>query len=146
MFNAICPNISVERNERARLEQLALEAHEDFHPVAGFLLSELRRAHIVDDRLSSETVIGLDRWATFSTDLEQNQTRILVRPGEYFSSRHQLSVLSPIGAALLGLRTGDRMPFVSLEWIHNIVTVVGIGTISVVAPFARSAKHELEKF
>ena len=144
MSNAICPDTSVERNEHARLERLALEAREGLHPVAGFLLSELRRAHIADDTLSSEPVVGLDRWVTFSTDLEQNQTRILVHPGEYFSSRHQLSVLSPIGAALLGLSAGDRMPFVSLEGAQHIVTVVGIGTISVVAPFARSGTYQPE--
>ncbi|MCF8476032.1 MAG: GreA/GreB family elongation factor [Pseudolabrys sp.] len=141
MSNFVYPDICVARSEHARLEQLALGARNDLHPVADFLLSELHRAHIADEAFPSQPVVGLDRWVTFAADSDQLQTRILVHPDEYFSSRHQLSVLSPIGAALLGLGVADRMPFVSLEGTQHFVTAVGIGTIPVVVPFSRTAAN-----
>ncbi len=42
--------------------------------------------------------------------------------------RAELSVASPLGTALLGLRVGDRMPFrIDDAGIQHVVAVVGIG-------------------
>ena len=51
-------------------------------------------------------------WVTFwITWGFPRETRQLVYPGDYTSERTQISVMSPLGAALVGLKVGSEIPF-----------------------------------
>jgi regulator of nucleoside diphosphate kinase len=47
---------------------------------------------------------------------------MLVYPDDYRNADSQLSVLSPVGAALVGLRAGSRMPYFSIEGALHVAT------------------------
>jgi regulator of nucleoside diphosphate kinase len=49
------------------------------------------------------------------------ETRKLVYPEEYSSDRSHILVLSPLGAALIGLRSRSRMPYFTTEgWMYVV--------------------------
>ena len=55
------------------------------------------------------------------------ESRLLVFPDDFRNFETHLSVLSPLGAALVGLGVGSRMPFVDLDGELRLVTVEAIG-------------------
>jgi regulator of nucleoside diphosphate kinase len=51
-------------------------------------------------------------WVTFWTNWGfPRETRQLVYPEDYTSERTQILVMSPLGAALIGLKVGSEIPF-----------------------------------
>jgi regulator of nucleoside diphosphate kinase len=106
------PPITMAASDHRRLEELALRAFEDGHPVAHYLLTEVRRAHVCDDAELPADVARLNGWVAYRVGPRAPlQSRILVLPEDDRSRSDQLSVLSPVGAAIVGLRTGSRMPY-----------------------------------
>ena len=124
------PPIIIARRDHARLERLAANARRERHPVSGFLISEMQRAVVCDANKMPPGVASLNEWVTYRIDgSEQAESRILVCTDEFRSARLNLSVLSPVGAAILGMRVGDCMEFFDIEGGLHVVLVE-----SVVAP------------
>lgn len=104
------PQIVVTRSDHERLSRLAT-ATMDYMPRAGEILAEeLDRAAIVDGRAVAPTVV------TMNSDLEyhdQQSGRVrrvtLVYPGQADLDAGRLSILTPIGTALLGLSVGQSI-------------------------------------
>ena len=105
------PAITIARSEHERLSNLAdMLAERDPH-AAEQLASELDRAKIVDDARMASGIVRMGSLAEFRIDDEAPQTAELVFPKDADISRHRISVLTPVGAALLGLSAG-----LSIEW------------------------------
>ena len=105
------PTIIIARSEHARLSNLAdMLAERDPH-AAEQLAVELDRAKVVDDARMAPGVMRIGSIAEFQIDDEPPQTAELVFPGDADISRQRISVLTPVGAALIGLSAGQ-----SLEW------------------------------
>lgn len=105
------PAITIARSEYARLSNLAdMLAERDPH-AAEQLATELDRAKVVDDARMAPGVMRIGATAEFQIDDEAPQTAELVFPGDADISRQRISVLTPVGAALLGLSAGQ-----SIEW------------------------------
>ncbi len=110
------PPIIIARRDHARLERLADDALRERHPVGRFLMSEIRRAVVFDASEVPEGVVRLNEWVTYRVDgSRQSESRILVCPDELRNGQIELSVLSPLGAALLGMSIGQRIKFFSIE-------------------------------
>lgn len=77
------------------------------------LLSELKKGKIVDSKEIPDDVITMNSKVNF-TDVESdsNFTYWLVFPKDSNPDKNKISILSPIGTALLGYRCGD---VISLE-------------------------------
>ena len=99
------------RIEKAIAEQRSRRAGRDRDDLVR-LEGELNRAKKVAVEDLSADVVALDREVTM-IDLEDNseETYRLVLPDQADVSRLRISVLAPIGAALLGYREGDQV-----EW------------------------------
>jgi regulator of nucleoside diphosphate kinase len=124
------PPIIVERRDHARLQRLAVDALREGHPVGRFLISEVRRAVVCDMDKMPDGVARLNKWATYRIDRnKRTESKILVCPEEFMSAEVTLSVLSPLGAAVLGMSVGNSMKFFSSEGGLHFVIVE-----SVVAP------------
>ena len=103
------------------LKQVVQDAYDAKQTVAPFLDAELRRA-VVSERLPKHVVKpgSLIRyqvdWGPFSP------VRELVYPNDFTDDATQISVLSPIGIALLGMRRGDTMqvfvPGMGFQTLH----------------------------
>lgn len=134
------PPVTILASDYARLGELVKVAHEDQHPVAKFLFSEIQRARILDSTPPQFDNVTLNRWVTYRVDWGPAESRILVHPQDYVAPKRQLSVLSPEGAALIGLKVGDRMPYRSIDgWLH-VVTVESLDPPITIVPFTRDAR------
>jgi regulator of nucleoside diphosphate kinase len=105
--------IYVRRSEHDRLLSLAEQASGGVDAVAAERLeAELDRALVVEDGPMPADVVTMESRVVFE-DLRTGTTRdvVLVYPSAADASAGRVSVLAPIGAALIGLRTGD-----SIEW------------------------------
>jgi regulator of nucleoside diphosphate kinase len=133
MLSTSMPPVCIPRSDYARLEEFA--GRREQHPAAAFLLSELCRARILDHAPESDLIVCLDRWVTYRVDWEPPESKILVlSPSLGLWERH-LSVLTPVGAALLGLHVGDRMPYQDNRGALHAVTVMSLHPESKVLTF-----------
>ena len=96
---------------------------------AGFLLSELKRATLCPPRALPGEVVSINSRVRYRLDDDPTvRGQRLVHPLDLGAAPDGLSVASPLGTALLGLRVGDRMPFrIEGAGTRHVVTVEGIG-------------------
>jgi transcription elongation GreA/GreB family factor len=81
-------------------------------PRRQFLLSELRRAALCHPEALPEDVVSTNAKVTYRLNGRgRPMAHVLVHPQDLLWPGAELSVLTPLGIALLGLRVGDRMPF-----------------------------------
>lgn len=108
------PAIALTASDYPRLEKLARVAARQGDMDAMFLLVEINRAEIVpDDARDVESIVTIGSWITYWTNWGvPRKTVQLVWPEDSSTSDlAQISVLSGLGAALVGLRVGDQMPY-----------------------------------
>lgn len=125
MSHTSFPVVQIERQDHLRLKQLARIAEREKHPTAPFLLAEIRRAQVYDHAATEET-IGLNKQVSFRVDFGPTRRRLFVLPEHYANSELEVSVLSPVGAAMLGLRKGDRMPYRDIFGALHFVTIIDV--------------------
>lgn len=80
-------------------------------PASEALDAELRRADVVDGAHVPPDVVTMNSEVVYEDDTGARRTVRIVYPREADSARGRISVLAPIGSALLGLRVGQ-----SIEW------------------------------
>lgn len=84
-------------------------------PLVAPLADELERAELVEPAAISPDVVTMHACARFSDETGLVRTVMLVYPGEEDSHRGKIAVVTPIGSALLGLRTGAAMSWRTLD-------------------------------
>lgn len=79
-------------------------------PASEALDNELGRAKIVRDRELPENVVAIDSRVTFiDLDTAEESTVTLVYPTNADIEQMKISVLSPVGTALIGLAVGGKI-------------------------------------
>ena len=77
-----------------------------------FLMSELRRASLCHPNELPDDVVSTNAKVTYRINGRGTpMAHVLVYTEDLLWPGAELSVLTPLGTALLGLRVGDRMPF-----------------------------------
>ena len=110
------PAIILTRTDHERLYRLA-EAHAGRNPdVSEELLIELDRARIVQNTKIGANVARMGSRIRFTSDLGEDRSVTLVFPAEADIAANKISILTPIGAALIGLSTGQ-----SIDWVARDV-------------------------
>lgn len=104
------PAISMTCSDHERLYRLA-ESFTRNPAVADQLLAELDRARVVDEERIGVDVVCMGSTLRFTTDTGEDWTVTLVYPGEADIAEGKVSILTPIGAALIGLSAGQ-----SIDW------------------------------
>lgn len=108
-------DISITNQDRKRLEELLEVAREFNYRDRGDLRSlaeELRRGRAVDSRDIPPTVVTMNsRVALLDVGTGEKMEYTLVFPQEADIDSGRISVLSPIGTAVLGYSVGDE-----IEW------------------------------
>ena len=108
------PDVTLPASDHHRLERLARAGADQGDMDARFLLGEINRAEIVPDRaVRLDGIVTMGSLVTFRATCcgSVRETRRLVYPEDYTSERTQISVTSPLGAALVGLQVGSEIPF-----------------------------------
>lgn len=105
------PEILMTAHDHGRLRQL-LAAWPRSAGDSDFLSEELDRAEVVAPAEIGHGVATMYSYLEFADDVTDRITRaILVYPGEEDPARGRIGVLSPLGAALIGLTEGQ-----SIRW------------------------------
>jgi regulator of nucleoside diphosphate kinase len=94
--------------------------------VADQLMSELDRARVVAQTKLPDTAVRMGSVVTFTTTDGFDRTYRLVYPGEADISSGKVSVLTPIGAALIGLREGQTIPWKARDGRRLALTVTRV--------------------
>lgn len=106
------PKISITSSDHARLRALAEAAATTMPDVADWLGDELDRARIVRDDRQPPGVVRMGDGVAFRDNTTgQVQTVSLVYPEEADITLKKISVLTPIGVALIGMSAGE-----SISW------------------------------
>lgn len=106
------PAITVATCDYDRLLFSAGLARRCGHPSAEFLLAELQRATLCQPEELPEDVVSTNCRVIYRVDDDPKvRAHLLVHPDDLMWPGAEISVMSPLGAALLGLRVGDRMRY-----------------------------------
>ena len=98
------PYIIMSETDVERLSALALQM-EHATPAAGMLLDEIDRAEVRPDDAVPDDVVRMHSTVQFVDDAHgQARTVLLVYPSEADIAAGKVSVLTPVGAGLIGLR------------------------------------------
>lgn len=106
------PVIAISARDIDRLRLLAEAAIEKYPETAEFLAREIDRAEILPADQSVRDVVTMQSEVTFTDDISgQARTVTLVYPEDANVDTGKISILTPIGAALIGLSAGQTIEF-----------------------------------
>jgi len=106
------PPLQIRETDAEQIGNLALQMEHRSPQVAEMLLAEINRAKVVDDaRLPSDTVAMLSTVKFVDDETGVERTLQLVYPQDADIEAGRISILSLVGAGLLGLRAGQ-----SISW------------------------------
>ncbi|MBO1905873.1 GreA/GreB family elongation factor [Microvirga sp. 3-52] len=121
------PPITLATNDYNRLLFTAMIRQKHNRRKPDFLLKELRRAKICHPSALPEDVVSTNCRVIYRIDNEvKSRAHLLVHPEDLIWPGAEISVTTPLGTALLGLRVGDRMAFVEDGRVREVY-VEGIG-------------------
>jgi regulator of nucleoside diphosphate kinase len=104
------PRITLTAQDHDKLSILARAAENTMPDVAAVLSEELDRAHVLARGRHPEHVVCMGCEVEFRDDTTGKvQTVTLVYPEDADISQGRISVLTPIGTALIGLRAGHSI-------------------------------------
>jgi regulator of nucleoside diphosphate kinase len=122
----IKPPITLSAGDYERLSLLARAAAARMPDVASVLAEELERAQVVADGRPDETVCMGSEVEFRDDSTGKVQTVTLVYPGEADIAQRRISVLTPIGAALIGLSAGDSITWETRTGEPRRLTVLAV--------------------
>jgi regulator of nucleoside diphosphate kinase len=124
---ASLPPIVIAASEVQRLSALADSGMVLFPRVAQFLARETDRAQIVADDTELRNVVRMGSQVRYRDD-DTGDVRdvVLVYPHEADIALKRVSVLTPVGAALIGLSVGQAIAFETPSHQARSVTILGV--------------------
>jgi regulator of nucleoside diphosphate kinase len=106
------PPISLRMCDADRLRNIAEAASGKYPQTTDFLAREIERAEILPDARLLPGLVTMDSDVTFRDDISmQERTVTLVYPEAPDVEAGKISILTPIGAALIGLSVGQTIEF-----------------------------------
>jgi regulator of nucleoside diphosphate kinase len=106
MSNQKRPEIKVSAEDHEELIELALKAL-GRAPGAALLLEEMERAKVIDTPPTN--IVAMNSAVEFEYDGRHYRDYHLVYPNSANFADGRISVLTPVGAALIGVSEGDTM-------------------------------------
>lgn len=120
------PRISITEKDHASLSMLANAALERSPEVAEELLNELDRARVVSERAARPNVVRMGSGLTYRADDGTERTVTLVYPAEADISQGRVSIMTPVGAALIGLSEGQSIVWNTRAGKKQTLTVLAV--------------------
>ena len=104
------PRITLSTDDYDRLSALADAAMTNMPELAAELADEIGRAHVVEAGRRPQQVVGMHSDVEFRDEGSGKVQRLtLVYPEDADIRQRRLSVLTPVGTALIGVRVGDSI-------------------------------------
>ncbi|MEQ8310989.1 MAG: nucleoside diphosphate kinase regulator [Sphingopyxis sp.] len=121
------PPIQMIDREADRLTELALSKEDDLPQVCGLLLREINRATIrTAPRFPSDIVTMQSRVTFADAATGAERTVELVYPGDADISAGRISILTPVGAGLIGLREGQSILWPDRDGHERKLTILKV--------------------
>jgi regulator of nucleoside diphosphate kinase len=106
------PKIILSSRDVERLESLLATLRNDTSPHKAALEEEIARAEILEPEEVPSSVVTMNSTVRFIIESSAEEfCMTLVYPKDMHGEPDRISVLAPVGSALLGLSTGDQ-----IEW------------------------------
>ncbi|WP_442894482.1 GreA/GreB family elongation factor [Bradyrhizobium sp. AZCC 1588] len=121
------PPVTISETDQERLVAVATSALADrrVSPAASNLLREVHRATIVPDDQLPTNVVAVHSCVDVHDNLTGTNSQIvLVFPGEIHTTPDAVSVLTPLGAALIGLSEGASVDWCTASGDRSSKTVL----------------------
>ncbi|RAI44330.1 nucleoside diphosphate kinase regulator [Rhodoplanes roseus] len=128
----VLPPIALRPADRERLEQLAQANLSRVPDTADYLAREVDRARVLPPDDNASDFVAMGSWVAFR-DASTGRTRhvMLVYPEQADVTAGRISVLTPIGAALVGLSTGQSIAWRTPGGEERSLSVVAVGDAAV---------------
>ena len=120
------PSIIVSDTDQRRLTILATDALQRFPEVAEELLSEIERADVVTAEAIPPNVVQMGSDVVFESDNGETRRVRLVFPGQADIAAGRISILTPIGAALIGLSEGQSIAWKTRDGRSRQLTILAV--------------------
>ncbi|WP_323016132.1 nucleoside diphosphate kinase regulator [Devosia sp.] len=124
--NDLVPDITLSADDHRQLNSLAMAALERLPDLSDYLLSELERAQIVDDTAVPADIVRMGSSVRYRTDAGQEQQVTLVYPVDADIAAGRISVMTPVGTALIGLRVGQSITWRDRADKRQMLTVLSV--------------------
>jgi regulator of nucleoside diphosphate kinase len=120
------PGISISTSDHARLMKLADSIATHNAPIAEDLFGELERANIVADEMIAKDIVRMESRVRFTDEKGTDRMVTLVFPGEADIAESRLSILTPVGTALIGLSVGQSFLWMGRDGLQHRLTVLDV--------------------
>ena len=120
----LSPPLTLARTDHQQLARLALAGNGQ-GDVADDLLFELDRAQIVEDFAVPSDVVRMGSRVRYRTGRDE-RTVTLVWPADADIAERRVSVLTPVGTALVGLRAKQSITFRTRDGRPQMLTVLAV--------------------
>lgn len=120
------PDIVVSDVDHWRLSNLAVAVRHRFPDVAEELQQEMVRASIAEAGTIAPDVVTMGSIVEFRKGAEEPRRIELVFPGDADIARGRISILTPIGAALIGLSVGQSTGLRARDGRPQELTVLAV--------------------
>ena len=120
------PRIVVSKADHDRLTDLATASLDRVPETAQELLDEMERAEIVGAPAVPANVVGMGSTVTFQSDGGRKRRVTLVFPVAEDIAASRVSVLTPIGTALIGLSEGQSIEWSARDGRRHQLTVLAV--------------------
>jgi regulator of nucleoside diphosphate kinase len=122
----LSPKIVLGVQEHRQLTSLALAGNSHSSDDADWLLHELERASVMPDQSVPADAVKMNSIVAFRTVGGDERSVQLVFPKDADISKGRISVLTPVGSALIGLRTGQSITWVTRDGRKQLLTVLAV--------------------
>ena len=121
------PQIHLLASESDLVASLALRTEHRNPVVAAMLLEEIERAELHEPDTLPEDAVMLGSQVDFVDDKTSQLRKVrIVLPGEANIAEGRISILTPMGAALYGLRPGNSIDWPDLDGNKRQITIVRV--------------------
>ena len=122
----LTPNIVVSTEDHRLLSKLAYAGINEASTVADDLLYELDRASVVPPEQLPSDVVRMGSTARFRMTEGEERKVTLVFPSKADIGRGRVSVMTPIGAALIGLGKGQSITWLTRDGRKQMLTLLEV--------------------
>ena len=120
------PRILVSKTDEKRLTAIATAASQRVPEASAALLSELERADVLPETAMPTDVVRIGSIIEFEVDDGRRLKVQLVLPENADINAGRISVLTPVGAALIGLSPGQSMEWSGNDGKERLLTVLAV--------------------
>lgn len=120
------PKIIVGASDHHQLSELALAGSGKSSEVAEDLLYELERAKVLEDTELPATVVRMGSTVRYQAGGGAEREVTLVYPADADIAEGKVSVLTPVGTALIGLSTGQSIDWLTRDGRKQVLTVIEV--------------------